>query len=93
MARAISVFRRVFEGRRWEMQLKGGVPRPIAAALMDAPCCASSVREFPLAQEFHAAPLGVPTSRSADAGMSRAKPCRQALVFREFPVVSIPNIW
>ena len=45
--RAISVFEGLFEGRRWEMQLKGGGPTPpTAAAPMVAPCCAPVCGSF-----------------------------------------------
>ena len=60
--RAISVFEGLFEGRRWEMQLKGGGPTPYCRGADGRAVLRSSVREF-LAQEFMHA-LGVPTSRS-----------------------------
>ena len=49
--RAMSVFEGVFEGRRWEMQLKGGGPTPYCRGADGRAVLRSSVREF-LAQEF-----------------------------------------
>ena len=60
--RAISVFEGVFNGRRWELQLKGGGPTPYCRGADGRAVLRSSVREF-LAQELMHA-LGVPTSRS-----------------------------
>ncbi len=60
--RAISVFEGLFQGRRWEMQLKGAGPTPYCRGADGRAVLRSSVREF-LAQEFMHA-LGVPTSRS-----------------------------
>ena len=66
--RAISVFEGVFEGKRWELQLKGGGPTPYCRGADGRAVLRSSVREF-LAQEFMHA-LGVPTSRSLTLLMS-----------------------
>ena len=44
--RAISVFEGLFDGRRWELQLKGGGPTPYAAAPMVVPCCARVCANF-----------------------------------------------
>ena len=60
--RAISIFEGLFNGRRWEMQLKGGGPTPYCRGADGRAVLRSSVREY-LAQEFMHA-LGVPTSRS-----------------------------
>ena len=60
--RAISVCEVVHEGKRWELQLKGGGPTPYCRGGDGRAVLRSSVREF-LAQEFMHA-LGVPTSRS-----------------------------
>ena len=60
--RALSVFEGVFDGQRWEMQLKGGGPTPYCRGADGRAVLRSSVREF-LAQEFMHA-LGVPTTRS-----------------------------
>ena len=73
--RAISVFEGVFEGQRWEMQLKGGGPTPYCRGADGRAVLRSSVREF-LAQEFMHA-LGVPTSRSLTLVMSRTEGVRR----------------
>ena len=58
--RAMSIVEGVFNGKRWEMQLKGGGPTPYCRGADGRAVLRSSVREF-LAQEFMHA-LGVPTS-------------------------------
>lgn len=73
--RAISVFEGVFNGRRWEMQLKGGGPTPYCRGADGRAVLRSSVREF-LAQELMHA-LGVPTSRSLTLYASRAESVRR----------------
>jgi len=73
--RALSVFEGVFNGRRWEMQLKGGGPTPYCRGADGRAVLRSSVREF-LAQEFMHA-LGVPTSRSLTLVMSRSETVRR----------------
>jgi uncharacterized protein YdiU (UPF0061 family) len=73
--RAISVFEGVFNGRRWEMQLKGGGPTPYCRGADGRAVLRSSVREF-LAQEFMDA-LGVPTSRSLTLYVSQAERVRR----------------
>ena len=73
--RAISVFEGLFNGQRWEMQLKGGGPTPYGRGADGRAVLRSSVREF-LAQEFMHA-LGVPTSRSLLLLMSRAETVRR----------------
>ena len=73
--RAMSVFEGVFNGRRWEMQLKGGGPTPYCRGADGHAVLRSSVREF-LAQELMHA-LGVPTSRSLTLLMSRAETVRR----------------
>ena len=73
--RAISVFEGLFNGNRWEMQLKGGGPTPYCRGADGRAVLRSSVREF-LAQEFMHA-LGVPTSRSLTLVMSRAETVRR----------------
>ncbi len=73
--RAISVFEGVFEGRRWEFQLKGGGPTPYCRGADGRAVLRSSVREF-LAQELMQA-LGVPTSRSLSLFMSRREGVRR----------------
>ncbi|MEB3331983.1 MAG: protein adenylyltransferase SelO family protein [Synechococcaceae cyanobacterium] len=73
--RAISVFEGVFQGRRWELQLKGGGPTPYCRGADGRAVLRSSVREF-LAQEFMHA-LGVPTSRSLTLYVSRSETVRR----------------
>lgn len=60
--RAISVLEAVVNGKRWEMQLKGGGRTPYCRGADGRAVLRSSVREF-LGQE-HMHGLGVPTSRS-----------------------------
>lgn len=60
--RAISVAEVVHNGKRWELQLKGGGRTPYCRGGDGRAVLRSSVREF-LAQEFMHA-LGVPSSRS-----------------------------
>ncbi len=67
--RAISVFEGKLNGKRWEMQLKGGGPTPYCRGADGRAVLRSSVREF-LAQDFMHA-LGVPTSRSLTLYVSR----------------------
>jgi len=73
--RAISVFEGVFNGQRWEMQLKGGGPTPYCRGADGRAVLRSSVREF-LAQELMHA-LGVPTSRSLMLVLSQAERIRR----------------
>ncbi len=73
--RALSVFEGVFNGHRWEMQLKGGGPTPYCRGADGRAVLRSSVREF-LAQEFMHA-LGVPTSRSLTLYASRSETVRR----------------
>ena len=60
--RAISIFEGVFNGKRYEIQLKGGGRTPYCRGADGRAVLRSSVREF-LAQE-HMYALGIPTSRS-----------------------------
>ena len=73
--RAISVFEGLFNGSRWELQLKGGGPTPYCRGADGRAVLRSSVREF-LAQEFMHA-LGVPTSRSLTLVVSRSETVRR----------------
>ncbi|MFM9086687.1 MAG: protein adenylyltransferase SelO family protein, partial [Cyanobium sp.] len=73
--RAISVFEGLFQGQRWEMQLKGGGPTPYCRGADGRAVLRSSVREF-LAQEFMHA-LGVPTSRSLTLTVSGEETVRR----------------
>ena len=60
--RAVSILEAVINGRRWEMQLKGGGKTPYNRGADGRAVLRSSVREF-LAQE-HMHSLGIPSSRS-----------------------------
>ena len=60
--RAISVLELIINGKRWEMQLKGGGRTPYCRGADGRAVLRSSIREF-LAQE-HMYALGIPTSRS-----------------------------
>ncbi len=73
--RAISVFEGLFNGRRWEMQLKGGGPTPYCRGADGRAVLRSSVREF-LAQDYMQA-LGVPTSRSLTLYVSQSETVRR----------------
>ncbi|WP_434638143.1 protein adenylyltransferase SelO family protein [Sulfurimonas sp. NW7] len=73
--RAISVFEGVINGKRWEMQLKGGGRTPYCRGADGRAVLRSSVREF-LAQE-HMYALGVPTSRSLSLSMSKTQTVRR----------------
>ena len=69
--RAISLFETVINGRRWEMQLKGGGQTPYCRGADGRAVLRSSVREF-LAQEYMHA-LRVPTSRSLTLYVSKSE--------------------
>ena len=73
--RAISVFEGLFNGKRMEMQLKGGGPTPYCRGADGRAVLRSSVREF-LAQELMDA-LGVPTSRSLTLFVSKKEIVRR----------------
>ncbi len=73
--RAISVFEGLFNGKRWEMQLKGGGPTPYCRGGDGRAVLRSSVREF-LAQD-HMHSLRVPTSRSLTIYVSKAETVRR----------------
>ncbi|MEP2653401.1 MAG: protein adenylyltransferase SelO family protein [Paraglaciecola sp.] len=60
--RAMSVVEAVINGKRWEMQLKGGGPTPYCRGGDGRAVLRSSIREFLAQEHMHA--LGVPTSRS-----------------------------
>ncbi len=69
--RAMSIAEVVADGKRWELQLKGGGPTPYCRGGDGRAVLRSSVREF-LAQEFMHA-LGVPTSRSLSLYASKTE--------------------
>ncbi len=73
--RAISVFEGLFQGQRWEMQLKGGGPTPYCRGADGRAVLRSSVREF-LAQDFMHA-LGIPSARSLTLYLSHAETVRR----------------
>ncbi len=60
--RAVSVFEGLMNGKRWEMQLKGGGRTPYCRGADGRAVLRSSVREFLAQEHMHA--LGIPTSRS-----------------------------
>lgn len=60
--RAISILEAVINGKRWEMQLKGGGRTPYCRGADGRAVLRSSVREFLAQEQMYA--LGVPTSRS-----------------------------
>ena len=69
--RAISVFEGIFNGQRWEMQLKGGGPTPYCRGADGRAVLRSSVREFLAQEHMHA--LQVPTSRSLTLYVSKSE--------------------
>ena len=69
--RAVSVLEAVINGKRWEMQLKGGGKTPYCRGADGRAVLRSSIREF-LAQE-HMNELGVPTSRSLSLYTSKTE--------------------
>lgn len=60
--RAVSILEAVIDGKRWEMQLKGGGRTPYCRGADGRAVLRSSVREFLAQEHMHA--LGIPTSRS-----------------------------
>lgn len=73
--RAVSIFEGVINGKRWEMQLKGGGRTPYCRGADGRAVLRSSVREF-LAQE-HMYALGIPTSRSLSLYTSKTETVRR----------------
>ena len=69
--RAVSVLETVINGRRWEMQLKGGGRTPYCRGADGRAVLRSSVREFLAQEHMHA--LGVPTSRSLSLYVSKTE--------------------
>lgn len=69
--RAMSIFEGVFNGKRWEMQLKGGGRTPYCRGADGRAVLRSSVREFLAQEHMHA--LGIPTSRSLTLFTSAAE--------------------
>ncbi len=73
--RAVSVLEAVINGRRWEMQLKGGGRTPYCRGADGRAVLRSSVREFLAQEHMHA--LGVPTSRSLSLYVSKTETVRR----------------
>lgn len=73
--RAISVLEADINGRRWEMQLKGGGRTPYCRGADGRAVLRSSVREFLAQEHMHA--LGVPTSRSLSLYVSKTERVRR----------------
>ena len=69
--RAVSILEANINGKRWEMQLKGGGRTPYCRGADGRAVLRSSIREF-LAQE-HMHSLGVPTSRSLTLYTSKSE--------------------
>jgi uncharacterized protein YdiU (UPF0061 family) len=69
--RAVSVFEAIINGRRWEMQLKGGGRTPYCRGADGRAVLRSSVREFLAQEHMHA--LGAPTSRSLSLYVSKTE--------------------
>ncbi|WP_160062895.1 protein adenylyltransferase SelO [Psychromonas sp. L1A2] len=69
--RAISVLEAVINGKRWEMQLKGGGRTPYCRGADGRAVLRSSIREFLAQEHMHA--LGVSTSRSLSLYVSKTE--------------------
>ena len=69
--RAVSVLEAVLNGKRWEMQLKGGGRTPYCRGADGRAVLRSSVREFLAQEHMHA--LGIPTSRSLSLYTSKSE--------------------
>ncbi|MEO7108764.1 MAG: protein adenylyltransferase SelO family protein [Rhodoferax sp.] len=69
--RAVSVLEAVVNGKRWEMQLKGGGRTPYCRGADGRAVLRSSIREFLAQEHMHA--LGVPTSRSLSLYVSKTE--------------------
>lgn len=69
--RAVSVLEAIINGRRWEMQLKGGGRTPYCRGADGRAVLRSSIREFLAQEHMHA--LGVPTSRSLSLYVSKTE--------------------
>lgn len=69
--RAVSVLEAVINGRRWEMQLKGGGQTPYCRGADGRAVLRSSIREFLAQEHMHA--LGIPTSRSLSLYTSKTE--------------------
>ena len=73
--RAISILEAVIDGKRWEMQLKGGGRTPYCRGADGRAVLRSSIREFLAQEHMHA--LGIPTSRSLSLYTSQTEKVRR----------------
>lgn len=69
--RAVSVLEAVLNGKRWEMQLKGGGRTPYCRGADGRAVLRSSIREFLAQEHMHA--MGVPSSRSLSLYVSQSE--------------------
>ena len=69
--RAVSIFEGVINGKRWEMQLKGGGRTPYCRGADGRAVLRSSIREFLAQEHMHA--LGIQTSRSLSLYTSKTE--------------------
>ena len=87
--RAISIFEGVINGKRWEMQLKGGGQTPYCRGADGRAVLRSSIREFLAQEHMHA--LGVPTSRSLSLYTSKTEKVKRPW-FREGSYSKDPEV-
>jgi protein adenylyltransferase len=73
--RAVSILEALINGKRWEMQLKGGGRTPYCRGADGRAVLRSSVREFLVQEHMHA--LGIPTSRSLTLYTSQTEKVRR----------------
>jgi len=73
--RAVSILEATINGKRWEMQLKGGGRTPYCRGADGRAVLRSSIREFLAQEHMHA--LGVPTSRSLTLYTSKSEKVRR----------------
>lgn len=73
--RAVSIFEGVLNGKRYEMQLKGGGKTPYCRGADGRAVLRSSIREFLAQEHMHA--LGIPTSRSLSLFASHTETVRR----------------
>jgi uncharacterized protein YdiU (UPF0061 family) len=69
--RAVSILEVIINGKRWEMQLKGGGQTPYCRGADGRAVLRSSIREFLAQEHMHA--LGIPTSRSLTLYVSQSE--------------------
>ncbi|MDA7817331.1 protein adenylyltransferase SelO family protein [Sulfurimonas sp.] len=73
--RAVSILEAVLNGKRWEMQLKGGGRTPYCRGADGRAVLRSSIREFLAQEHMHA--LGIPSSRSLSLYVSQTETVRR----------------